>query len=34
MAFGQPESQGYTHFLSRTFCNGIGGRTTRLQTHI
>jgi len=30
----QVESHGYMHFLSRTFCNGAGGRTTRLQTHI
>jgi len=30
----QAEAQGYyRHFLNRTFCNGVGGRTTGLQTH-
>jgi len=27
------ESQGYRHFLNITFCNGVEGRTTELQTH-
>jgi len=26
------ESQGYRHLLYRTFCNGVGGRTTGLLT--
>jgi len=26
------ESQGYRHFRNRTFCNGVGGRTTGLKT--
>jgi len=30
MAFEQVESQGYRHFLSKTCCNGVRGRTTRL----
>jgi len=33
-AFEQAASQGYRQFHSRTFCNGVGGRTTRLHTHI
>jgi len=31
-ALEQAESQGYRHFLSRTRCIGVGGRTTWLQT--
>jgi len=29
----EAESQGYRYLLNRTFCNGVGGRTTGLQTH-
>jgi len=29
----EAEAQGYTHFLNRKFCNGVGVRTTGLQTH-
>jgi len=29
----EAESQAYRHFLNTTFCNGVGGRTTGLQTH-
>jgi len=29
----EAESQGYRHFLNRTFCNGVGGKTTALQPH-
>jgi len=32
-ALGLAESHSYRHFLSRTFCNGVVGRTIRLQTH-
>jgi len=24
----EAESQGYKHVLNRTYCNGVGGRTT------
>jgi len=24
---------GYRNLLNRTFCNGVGGRTSGLQTH-
>jgi len=29
----EAESQGYRHLLNRTFCNGVGVRTTVLQIH-
>jgi len=29
----EAESQGCRRFLNRTFCNGVVGRTTGLQTH-
>jgi len=28
----EAESQEHRHFLNRTFCNGVGGTTTGLQT--
>jgi len=30
----EAESQSYRHLFKRTFYNGIGGRTTALQTHL
>jgi len=26
-------TQGYRNLLNRTFCNGVGGRASGLQTH-